>query len=1289
MASLRYNHNLTLLYNDTKRKAAINVDKQEPSPASARLHRKLHAQTDRLVTWGLEWAEETNDSIDESIERAGLTENVTNILGNIKDILEQADRLSSYNPASDKIVFNQDKYEDLLRDLTSSVDVLYDLSASRRAIARGTYPNLSDHPHDIAKHGLHMSKTPFDAASFASSEKTLVNTQFTRPTLSPYAGLPASINPQALMLPAEGPPPYEYLGVPSTARMMGRLSKSLAPESVRNVFRDVTDEYVWVMVEFENYDPLYRDTGVSPPLTRVEKLASSLNMLSNRGNLRLLGYVEDPQQPRIGLVYDYRTIQPQQSGEIRPVTLMGLILTATQAKRPVDVSNATPFLEDRFRIALRLVEKLRDLHAENYFHGNIHSESVVFLQQGHSPQPRQSELHRPILSAFDMFSRNRIEYGDSSPISNITKHPEDKGGEIDDVTAIRYDLYQIGLVLLEIGLWNPVNDYFKEKYTLKDFKLRLEKLYIPKLASKCGSLYMRAVQTCLRWADNDDVGHVGVEAVYDSILVKLQRCVLLDETEPLEITQIPAGFLQAPSSLEGLQAAKKKRGNISPGRHVTDPSELKAAEKASVASYPSAISSSVGPRSPILSMLSAKSNRSNSTSADSIKHISQPATHISTPTPAPDLDRSPPAPDAQPKSGSDPFPFSFRDYRRKVVLIQSRWRARKAGLCRGAHEEAQPTQSQSDHRSVAPASKCRLFPISLPQTIVDEWHSDIGFRLSCIIERALKGSTESSSIDLVSVGHDAFTAKPTIVVTCTNTARVKAALKRKFHYDRTMFDLKVRQGCVSLSRGKSRGCGKGDIVKRSHARGDGSESNITPMNPFWQERPLCGASIGAYLPDHGHLEPVSFGGVVMVDDREYGMSVHHMLEPPTDEEDSNDSESDIDDQANQGAHRSSARASGPIPPRLATKKNYDHGYMSDLSSVSSADSDDDGYESSDFESDVSEDEDAGDRPGVAVSSFYNVQVTQPAFGDAVAEDLHADDATTEELDEDHLSSYKLGKVYASSGLRRLNDGGKRYEIDWALLELDPPRLQPYNLVQGGRRHCKSPVSFIPELKPPVCRRDSLYTAEEDWYPTEIMPASDFANLEVHCLGRTSGLKTGIISAAQSFVKIKGRRNFSLSWTVVGDFGVGGDSGAWIVSNTSGQVAGHVLAERTGLTYMCAMHLLFDDIRQTLKACSIGLPGAATAKITTLDELDASARQGAVQMTLPTREQISFARDISFPREDDDERRRFYESSASRARKSKVADTTTIPLRSQQRVVGGRKFFRIEEKTHPSQKETQV
>jgi hypothetical protein len=434
------------------------------------------------------------------------------------------------------------------------------------------------------------------------------------------------------------------------------------------------------------------------------------------------------------------------------------------------------------------------------------------------------------------------------------------------------------------------------------------------------------------------------------------------------------------------------------------------------------------------------------------------------------------------------------------------------------------------------------------------------------------------------------------------------------------------------------------------------------MNPFWQERPLCGASIGAYLPDHGHLEPVSFGGIIKVDDKEYGMSVHHMLEPPTDEEeDSTDSESDMDEQADQGAQRSSARATGSTVPRLVPKTSQYQEYMSDLSSVSGSDSDDVGYESSDFESDVSEDEDAGDRPGISVSSSKTVQVTQPAFGDAVAEDLHADDATTEELDEDHLSSYKLGKVYASSGLRRWNEGGKRYEIDWALLDLDPPRLQPYNLIQGGRRHCKSPVSFIPNLKPPVSRHTNLYTAEEDWYPTEIIPCSSLANLEVHCLGRTSGLKTGIISAAQSFVKIKGRRNFSLSWTVVGDFGVGGDSGAWIVSNNTGQVAGHVLAERTGLTYICAMHLLFKDIQQTLSACKISLPGAQ-ASIAGVDPVDANAATQAVLFaTLPTREKVGFERDAV------EGRRRFYEPSASRTKKAKVVDATVVAAKA--RTVG--------------------
>lgn len=64
----------------------------------------------------------------------------------------------------------------------------------------------------------------------------------------------------------------------------------------------------------------------------------------------------------------------------------------------------------------------------------------------------------------------------------------------------------------------------------------------------------------------------------------------------------------------------------------------------------------------------------------------------------------------------------------------------------------------------------------------------------------------------------------------------------------------------------------------------------------------------------------------------------------------------------------------------------------------------------------------------------------------------------------------------------------------------------------------------------------MYTAEEDLYPVDIVPLNQLASLKVHCFGRTSGLEAGTISPGMSFVKIRGRRNFSSSWSVIGGFG---------------------------------------------------------------------------------------------------------------------------------------------------------
>jgi hypothetical protein len=56
--------------------------------------------------------------------------------------------------------------------------------------------------------------------------------------------------------------------------------------------------------------------------------------------------------------------------------------------------------------------------------------------------------------------------------------------------------------------------------------------------------------------------------------------------------------------------------------------------------------------------------------------------------------------------------------------------------------------------------------------------------------------------------------------------------------------------------------------------------------------------------------------------------------------------------------------------------------------------------------------------------------------------------------------------------------------------------------------------------------------------------------------------------------------------------VGGDSGAWVIDNDQGRVCGHVLAwcQRNSIAYICPMEILLEDIKKTLGAKRVSLPG---------------------------------------------------------------------------------------------------
>lgn len=146
---------------------------------------------------------------------------------------------------------------------------------------------------------------------------------------------------------------------------------------------------------------------------------------------------------------------------------------------------------------------------------------------------------------------------------------------------------------------------------------------------------------------------------------------------------------------------------------------------------------------------------------------------------------------------------------------------------------------------------------------------------------------ESVEISLESIGESPQKTTPTVLVVCTSVNKVRAILNKKlgilFDGTTTNISLKVCRGSVVRSRkGPTRSMAKNDKPDASSEHGYDDEDEfqeIPAANPDYQEKPQNGASIGVWIGDK-HLPPVSLGGVIIVDDKPYGMTVHHMLDDP-------------------------------------------------------------------------------------------------------------------------------------------------------------------------------------------------------------------------------------------------------------------------------------------------------------------------------------------------------------------------------------------------------------------------
>ncbi|KAH7371294.1 hypothetical protein BKA66DRAFT_444244 [Pyrenochaeta sp. MPI-SDFR-AT-0127] len=258
----------------------------------------------------------------------------------------------------------------------------------------------------------------------------------------------------------------------------------------------------------------------------VLRLAELLALSSGTdlSTIPLQGVLRIAEENAYAFVFNY----PSDVTDAPPITLFELI------RRPHSVTPGLS-LAQRFRVAQSIAKSLNALHADGWVHKSFRSRSIVFFRD-----PDGNLKEKPYLVDFE-YSRstntNTSWTYDDDVEKNLYRHPLRQRPPQKSFNQV-YDLYALGVVLLEIGLWRTISSIKEQaQATLEPGNMHdpetLSESYINTanrdLKHTMGEAYADAVVTCLK-------GSFGVAVtkpsfalvVYDLVIQKLDPKRLLD-----------------------------------------------------------------------------------------------------------------------------------------------------------------------------------------------------------------------------------------------------------------------------------------------------------------------------------------------------------------------------------------------------------------------------------------------------------------------------------------------------------------------------------------------------------------------------------------------------------------------------------------------------------------------------------------------------------------------------------------------------------------------------------------
>ena len=567
---------ITQIYTDTKKFYEQIVQQHVTNPQVSSLHLKLRIQKDRLVAWGIEWADSNaqQGDIDDSLDRAGISDLVSSIMLSIRELLDDAEKLQpSFQPPGrlpdqkggflsmpNRQWTSEDlaRLDDLVKSITTSIDTLCDLSRSTQTIRQESSTTLM-------KKRLRMSAESSKAVSRSSTPVPNSPASGSFPLLG-VSNLVSStrIDPRRLRFPDpysisnSSPPAYDSVTASVENRKFALLQPERSSISIRRSSSQHPNEPV--LVDFGYSFDFASSRKNNPALKRYESLILALQCPESEqdeiytGCLRIRGWFVDSPRGRFGFIYAIPQPSPLNRNPRSPATPPATLLSFLQHSGSTDSEN-TPSLEDRFKLALNLVTNLLHTHAKGVTHRHINSNNIVFVegvQQTHESKPwKEGIIRKPYLVSWDQSSDDAANPGEEMHVPRLYRHPDSTIG-LRSAFRSAFDVYSLGLVLLEIGLWLPLHKLFKTKYTLDKFRHKLRSTYAHKLAGKCGSIYMKVVEYCLHAADTetsvppsqrfsaDFQQAKRQQDFYWKALKPLERCCMIDESNGPVLHPLPS-----------------------------------------------------------------------------------------------------------------------------------------------------------------------------------------------------------------------------------------------------------------------------------------------------------------------------------------------------------------------------------------------------------------------------------------------------------------------------------------------------------------------------------------------------------------------------------------------------------------------------------------------------------------------------------------------------------------------------------------------------------------------------